>query len=248
MQTPGPTVRVHRFRFLATGTLALGVTLLAEPATIEAKPIGIDWAFRVGVAAPMGSLYTSVDGLGSVLNFQGNVPLATFTNSMVPIQGDLAFWIHPQILVGSYFQYGIGIRNEGNTVACQDTGFTCSAGAVRIGGQAQFHFTPEHWMDPWLGLGMGAEWLSETVAQGADSQMVMLGGFEFLQLQGGLDFRPVEGVRLGPYLGLSFAQSGGIQQITRDASGTTTREESFASNETRVHEWLMVGVKGACTL
>ena len=87
--------------------------------------------------------------------------------------------------------------------------------------------------DPWIGLGSGYS----KVSVGSDSGTASLSGWEFANLQLGLDFALGSAVKIGPWVSFSIGQyssasgSTGSGGVTIDLQNKTT------------HEWFMGGVR-----
>jgi hypothetical protein len=143
-------------------------------------------------------------------------------------------------MVGAYFQYGFGISGD----SCNE----CSVHNMRLGGQVHYHFMPWEAVDPWIGAGIGYEWLSVSASQSFTFAGVTqsieasstVHGFEFVNLQGGVDFLPSEGTTfgLGPFVALSIAKySNGSAEVNGEKTSGDVQNAS-------VHEWLTLGVRG----
>jgi hypothetical protein len=172
---------------------------------------------------------------------------------MIPLQLDLGYRVIPELAIGGYVMYGFGFLPDDTSERCDDTdnvaGVTasCSVHDVRLGIQAQYHFLPRKKLDPWLGLGVGYEWLTFGIdASGGGSDVdisATIHGFEFVNLQGGLDFKVARGLGLGPFLSFSIGQ---YSDTSSSCSGACT---GFNSNSEDVenkalHQWLLLGIRG----
>ncbi len=93
-------------------------------------------------------------------------------------------------------------------------------------------------MDPWFGLGVGYEILGITTSAGGQETSANGSGFEFANLQGGLDYKAGP-VMVGPFVSFSLGQ---YSSVTRQASGQG--EQSGSIDKKAIHEWLTLGVKG----
>jgi len=96
---------------------------------------------------------------------------------------------------------------------------------------------PSSSLHPWLGLGIGYE-----IAHGESKPFLIftLRGWEFVNLQAGLDFEVAKGVGVGPFLSFSLARyaNGKIEdQVTPPTSGEV--------NDKTMHEWLVFGLRGS---
>jgi outer membrane protein W len=166
----------------------------------------IKLGLRLGYGIPMGD--TSKDN-----------KLSDFVSSIIPIWIDAGYMVTPNIMVGLYFQYALA-----NFKDCDD----CSGNDMRFGVQGQYHISPAEKINPWLGLGIGYEILSESES---DSSVK---GMEFLNLQGGADFALADAIGVGPFVSFSLGQYSSAK---------------FAGNEVpdfekAMHQWLVIGAKG----
>ena len=167
---------------------------------------------RLGYAFAMGSS-------------QEGTKMSDGTSGQVPIWIDAGYMVTPNIMLGLYGQYGFVLLKD-----CND----CSAHDLRFGIQGQYHLAPAASMDPWLGLGVGYEILSTSQTAQGITVSGDVKGFEFLNLQGGADFKVADALTVGPFLSFSLGQYSSI------SSGGLSAD----IDKTALHEWLTVGVKG----
>jgi hypothetical protein len=96
-------------------------------------------------------------------------------------------------------------------------------------------------VDPWGGVGVGYAVLSSTytlsVADGGATVRATVNGFEFLNLQLGVDYKPTPSLGLGPFVLLSMGQFSNCSDGARPVNCSIT-------NQT-LHEWFTIGVRGA---
>lgn len=169
--------------------------------------------------------------------------LSDAVSGHIPIWLDLGYMVTPNIMVGLYGAYGFGILGSDLSDACDLTNVDCSVSMFRFGLQGQYHFSPAEKLDPWVGLGIGYEWLMATAPAGLEAtQDVTVRGFEFVNLQGGADFKLAPNFGLGPFLSFSLGQ---YSNRKSEANGVS---QSSDIEETAMHEWLTIGVRGAFTL
>jgi outer membrane protein W len=159
--------------------------------------------------------------MGSVAD---GVKMSDGVSGQIPIWIDAGYMVTPNILVGLYGQYGFV-----QTKNCP-AGASCSAHDFRIGVQGQYHLMPTESADPWLGLGVGYESLGTSFSGGGASIDTSTTGLEFLNLQGGADFKLADAFALGPFLSFSLGEY----------SSTT----GGSIDKKAMHEWLTLGVKG----
>jgi hypothetical protein len=118
---------------------------------------------------------------------------------------------------------------------------------VRLGVQVQYHFLPKKELDPWLGAGLGYEWLTRATEQSFDGvgteTSITVKGFELINLQGGLDFKVAPGLALGPFL---FFSIGRYTSLSGSCSGNTCDDFTPRGDDPgddATHYWLLLGVR-----
>jgi hypothetical protein len=189
----------------------------AQPgmSSIVERP-GFDLGLRLGYAMPFGDAA------------QG-ATLSDGISGAIPFVLEAGYRFTPNVTAGALFQYApIQAKN------CP-TGDTCSGSVVRLGIQGLYNFRMPTVLDPWVGVGLGYEWLNLSETGQADAS---LSGFEFLNLQGGGDYRLAPQFALGPFISFSIARYGSA------SSGGT----SIDIQQTAVHEWLQIGVRGTFSI
>jgi hypothetical protein len=153
--------------------------------------------------------------------------MSDYVKSQIPIQVDAMYNFTPAFSAGGYLSYGFGQVGGDTQDLCDAFEADCSATSLRIGVQGAYAFngaTPT--FTPWLGAGIGYEILSFDGGAGS----VDTSGFEFLNLQGGGDYKVNDQFAIGPYVQLSFAQYSSV--------------ESADIANTGMHEWLTFGLRG----
>lgn len=198
-----------------------------------AQNTGFEAGLRVGYGIPLGSLSENndlSDGIG------GQIPLIL----------DVGYRVIPNLFIGLYGQYGFAWVGGDIADLCDATNADCSAHDIRLGIQAHYHFQPRQGLDPWIGLGFGYEWFGVSAEGGNTEFSTGAHGFEFINLQAGLDLRASQNFYVGPFLTLSIGQ---FSKATVDCeSGLCGTGQFGASGDienTAVHEWLMLGLRGA---
>lgn len=195
----------------------------ADSAPTEAygRQTGVEIALRVGYGLPTsGSLDLGVSrGDGMI-------------KGVMPVQLDVGYSIVPGMMTGAYLQVAPGLV---------DCSFSACGGAydVRVGVQAHVHFYPARKADPWVGAGLGYEWLHSSYSwqeslsnsgpgpSGSSAQT--LNGFEF-NFQAGLDFRMQSGAALGPVVTYALGKFSSCASACVGSSPPT-------------HTWLMLGLR-----
>ncbi len=199
-------------KLLMIGAIAIGVVL---PTASRAQ---FTLGARLGYAPAMG-------------DFQKNDPLKDSVKSQIPIQVDGLYRFTPQFAAGLYFSYGIGQLSSDMNDACDAFNVDCSVSTMRFGVQGTYSLTNvSPTFVPWLGAGIGFEWLSLTTSAGGFSASSDTTGFEFLNLQAGGDYKVSESFAIGPYVLFSMGQYSSVEGTSIPEKGT--------------HEWLHFGIRG----
>lgn len=185
---------------------------------------------RLGYGLPMGALLK--DDNGQRVNMSEGI------SGQLPIWLDIGYMVTPNVLVGGYLKYGYGLVKD-----CP-AGSSCSINNWNVGAQAQFHLAPTDDINPWLGLGIGYEVLSISESRSGQENSSSLTGYEYLVLQGGLDFKAARGIGIGPFMSFSLAQ---YTDMGTEVSGRSISIE-IPSEQTAMHEWLLLGIRGAFKL
>lgn len=220
--------------------------------TDAAHRTGFTAGLRIGVGIPLGNAGESVASpIPGAPSAGAERDLSDLTPVRVPVWVDVGYSVTGALTLGAYGQVGFG----GSGDAClQD----CDWSDIRIGAQAELRLLPGAPVDPWLGVGLGYEWLSyrqllagqipDAAGVPQDFQVRVterFGGPELL-LQGGIDFQVEDALRIGPYASATLAQyltdSYSCQPDIEGAcpSGTSIDGASF-------HSWIGFGVRGAYT-
>ena len=216
---------------LAMGILRGGVTAFAagpEEPRQEALDRG---AFEVGVRVGFGLPAGKVGGLG----YGPDPDLSHVTPGIVPLIIDVGYRVDRSFYLGLSLQYAFGFVNTEQNAFCENSGVSCSVGDLRIGLNFHYHLALGLPVDPWVGFGVGYEWLlASTTGPGyTDSQTAS--GFELANFQLGVDIAGQPKFALGPFVSVSFGDYGGISQ-SDGPSGTFGRIE--------IHSWILLGVRG----
>jgi hypothetical protein len=198
-------------------TASVFLLAIASSSRAFAADSGFELGARIGVGLPMGDSTKGAalsDGVGLQL----------------PIVVDLGYRFSPAFSAGVYGGYGFVTLASDTSDLCDAAGVDCSASNARIGVQAQYHFSPEASMDPWIGAGFGLEWLTLSL----DEQENSFSGFEFLHLQGGLTWTIGDALELGPFLDLALGQY----------STASSDDQDVDIEETALHQWVFLGLQG----
>jgi len=226
-----------RFAIIAAGALvASAVVLSGNTARADATPTGIEVGLRAGYAIPLG------DAVGAPSGGQ-STSLSNAFSGMIPIQVDAGYRFTPNMMVGAFFQYGIGMIATGNGslgAACNQSGVSCSGSDLMFGAQFHYHLMPDQTIDPWAGIGVGYEIANLSASAGGQSTGTSFSGFQFVNLQIGGDYKVMPNLGVGPFVMFSLGEYSGCSYSGGAASGT-----SCSIQNTAMHEWLTFGIRGA---
>lgn len=160
----------------------------------------------------------------------------------VPLQLDLGYRVTKEITVGGYFGYGFGVLGSAFKDQNCTGGVDCSSSVMRVGVQGSYTFAPVGQLAPWLGVGAGYEWGTLKAEAGGVSVKETFRGIEFLNLQGGADYRLAPKVAVGPFVQLS------VGQYSRASITGPGIDQSGSIQDKGVHEWLQFGLRGTFDL
>jgi hypothetical protein len=219
--------------------LCSGLAVLGS--TSSARAGGFELGARVGYGIPLGETddgYDLSDGIAG----------------MIPLQLDVGYRVTSALSLGGYLMYGFGFAGDDISRSCDEVddfpgvSASCYTHDVRLGIQALYHFSPKKNLDPWLGVGLGYEWLTlgfELSGGGEEVDMSVTGkGFEFINLQGGLDFTLTPGFALGPFLSFSVGQ---YSSSSSSCSGSLCEGSDSGDgdiDDKALHHWLLLGIRG----
>lgn len=164
-------------------------------------------------------------------------PMTEVWSGAIPIGVAARFRFTSNLSAGIYFQYGPAFVASHS---CGE-GASCSGYDMRTGIAVAWGFLPDGGMNPWVSLGTGWEWSEVSATLGGSSESSSVNGWEYFNVQVGLDFPLGTAFALGPYLGYS----GGTYTNTPSASSFGS---SIPSESRAFHGWLQFGVKGTLNL
>ena len=236
-----------------TITLLAAALLVPSPARAqEASATGsqaprVHLALRTGFGVPLGK-YADVRNAGFV-DSDVNA-LSDDIHGAIPLWLDAGYRLSPHLMLGGYFVFGVVLPKVAPAAAplsggCPE-GVDCSATGVRFGVQAQYAFSPGQFLDPWVGLGLGYEWISTRLEGVLFSNPIEASsshsGPELLHVQGGVDLRLSPSFAVGPFASLSGMQ---YTTCTTELSG---EEVDCEIEDGAWHGWLVFGVRGTLGL
>lgn len=234
---------------LLASALASGVVCAGPVADSEGVPLAgrLHLGLRTGFGVPLGK-YAEVRT--AAFRDADVSSLGDDTHGVIPLWLDIGYRLHPRLMLGAYFMYGIVLPKTASSSdplggGCPE-GFDCAASGVRFGLQGQYAFAPGGAINPWVGLAVGYEWIqSELSGEVFGAQLdatTTHSGPDLLQLQAGVDFRIDGSFALGPFAAAS------AMQYTSCSLTLSGDEQSCELNEGGWHGWLVVGARGAFEL
>jgi hypothetical protein len=208
-----------------------GAGAAATPSVPGAPWMAFEFGARFAFGVPLGGLTG---------NANDNLDHAV-SNMFVPLWLDAGVRFFSNWYVGTYFAYAAtppadqAFASPQFATPCKLNNVTCSAHDIRFGVDASYHVFPDGRFDPWFGLGFGYEWLSANLSTNGANVDVGASGWEFVNLQGGLDFRLLNGaLGVGPFTSLAFTQ---YSSFSSNGNNVNVTNQTF-------HEWFMIGARG----
>ena len=220
-----------RYAILAGVVAAAGVFFAAGTARADSTASGLEVGLRSGYAIPLGAAVGGGTG--------GSGDLSKVYNGVIPIWVDAGYRLNPNMMIGAFFQYGIGLVNTSNAPECKTPGVSCSGNDLKFGAQFHYHLMPEQTIDPWGGIGIGYEIANLSESSGGASAGESFSGFQFVDLQLGADYKAMPNLGIGPFVDFSLGQFSNCS-VSGGGAGTTCKIQ-----QTAMHEWFTIGIRGA---
>lgn len=203
---------------------------------------GFSTGLRLGFGVPLGK--AGQDPFGAERD------LGDLTPWRAPVWLDVGYALSGALTLGGYAQVGVGGVGD----ACVGD---CDWSDIRVGAEAELRFAPGAAVNPWLGVGLGWEWLSfrQLVSGEVPDDMggtepatgrvaETFGGPELL-LQGGIDFQVEDALRIGPYASATMGQY--LTDSFNCTPETDLCPEGSSIDGSAFHSWIGVGLRGAYT-
>jgi hypothetical protein len=178
--------------------------------TTEEAATGFSFGLRAAYAMPGGAL-----GAGT--------QVSDVTFGAVPAWVEAGYRFNRNLSAGLFLQY-----NRGFSANCPAQA-SCSTSDLRFGVEGTYSFMPSSTFSPWAGLGAGYEMLSWSRA-GAEASAK---GFEYANLQAGMDWNVASNYAVGPFATMTFGKFS-----SQSSGGVST---SFT--DSGMHSWLQFGLK-----
>ena len=224
----------------------VGAALLVSTSRSGAET-KLEIGVRAGYALPFGKV--SRDG-------SRDLESRDFATGMVPLWFDFGMRAGPRVFLGTYLQYGVGVLSDEMISFCdavdrsrvpEGGGASCNVHDLRLGAQVHYHFGGlGASLDPWVGAGFGYEWASAGVfvhEPGTHADIAAtLQGFEFFNLQAGLDVSATDIMAVGPFVALTF---GSYERVSRSCYGELCTDDDTSESlaEMALHYWLFFGLR-----
>jgi hypothetical protein len=193
---------------------------------------------KLGYGIPMGTVWAA-----SPWNPSWSMSRA-WTGS-IPIEVGARYRVTPAISLGAYFGWGPAFVTS--------TGFDSIAGSsgsdMRLGIQLAYTLSADRAMSPWFSIGTGWEWTNYSGTKGGQSASITVNGWEYLNVQTGLDFNVAKAFAVGPYIGFLAGTYSSI--VASGASNTGPGGNWGGSIDPAArsfHGWFQFGVKGTLNL
>ena len=183
---------------------------------------GFQLGIRTGATFPMGQVVRDQD-LGDVYGWQ------------VPLFLDIGGKPNKHLFIGGYVGFGLGGSSDAPG-GCGTTASTCASLSARIGAQIQYHIAPDERVNPWIGYGIGYQYLSLSVTRAGRDTSQSVDGWEYGRFMAGLDIRVTRGFGIGPYVDFTIGEY--LNQHVRSDFGLTS---SGDINRSAAHFWLTIG-------
>ncbi len=235
---------------------ALALALALAPGAASAEP-KLEIGFRSGFAIPVGKLYERNEAPEKV---------SDLAMGQVPIWFDIGARLDKFLFVGAYVDYGVVVYSGRLKRECKDLEQTfarpdvsvtgdCSFHDLRLGAEVQYHLGKSGLLlDPWVGGGVGYEWLSLGMFYATSSDYEQDGdltetfhGFEFLNLQSGLDFRMSDTTAFGPFVTFTVSTYRIVRTSCDGYCWYWDHGFRYIDDEA-FHHWLFFGVRGSFLL
>jgi len=214
-------------RMVRAVAAALGLTL-APSATAQ---VALD--LKLGYGLPTGNVQ-----IASPVN--PTQALSSMWSGEIPLEVAARYRFTPSISLGVYFQYDPAFVASASCAA----GASCSGHDMRTGIELVYTFAPDRAMSPWFSLGTGWEWSHYSTRAGASTSDLNWSGWEYLNVQTGLDVNVATAFAVGPYVGFI----GGTYSNLKAKFDGVPFNRAVDPASRSFHGWLQLGVKGTLTL
>lgn len=161
--------------------------------------------------------------------------MADVAASHLPIQLDALWRFGERFSAGAYFSWGVALLEGEVADRCDTLGADCSVSVFRLGLEGTYAFTQaSQRFTPWVGAGIGYEWVRSSVSSAGFSGSQRLGGWEVANVQAGADWPVSRRLAIGPFAMVSIGRYSSVD-------GNEITEKGW-------HQWLTLGVRGTLDL
>ncbi len=152
----------------------------------------------------------------------------------------LPLWLEIGYRFSGYVRAGLYFELAPMTLATPcPSGAACSAFDVRSGVALQVHPSPRSWLDPWIGVGFGVEYLQATTPPAGSLAAWELSWYGLeVPVEVGLDLAISDVFTLGPYASVSVSQF--TSASAKPPGGSTVTD---AIDKRGTHGWGQAGLK-----
>jgi hypothetical protein len=181
---------------------------------------------RLGYGLPSGKLATGF-------------PMKDITTGAVLFQGDFTFPMTAGLQAGMYLNFGVGLKGDEYSDRCEASDTDCSVFAWGLGAMGEYRFLPSQPVDPWVGLTLGIDGLSQSYARGSYDETLTAYGFN-VGANAGVDFK-LGSVVLGPYAGVAI---GRYWSLDYNVNGVDQFANDGVIDDPAGHYWMSLGARG----
>jgi len=212
--------------------IGLVVAAVAGIAFAGAARAQVTLDLKVGYAIPTG-------------NGGAAAPMSDTWGGAIPLGIDALYRFTPNLSAGVFFQWNPAFAASGFCAREFGATATCSGSDMRVGILVAYAFLPQGSFNPWVSLGTGWEWTNMSAKLPGGTAGATFSGWEYLNLQAGVDFPLARIFAIGPYIGYS---GGTFTSMTGTGNNSGMGTVTIESANRAFHGWLQFGVKGTLNL
>jgi len=200
--------------------------VLAYASTASAQ---FSFDLKAAYALPLGNVWGTSP-------WNPSLAMTSAWSGAIPFEVGARYHVTPNTSLGLYFQWGPAFT----TASAFDNIAGTSGSDMRVGLELMYEFSPQEALNPWFLIGTGWEWTTYS----GKSSSITVNGWEYLNVQAGLDFKLANAFGIGPYVGFLAGTYSNIS-----ATGTSLGwGGSIPSDGRSFHGWLQFGVKATMNL
>jgi hypothetical protein len=194
----------------------------------EEQRTAFEAGLRVGVAFPFG-------------DSSAGKALSDLVGPSFPFTFELGVRLFGRYELAVVGQYALGSVNTTTSAGCYTGSNACSASSGQLGLEFVYHPLGLEAIDPFVGVGAGYEWLPIRATVQGRNYDLSLGGWNWVQVQAGVEFALGRLIRVGPFTALSVGQYDTVSYTVPTASGPLSGSGPVANPA--VHLWLSIGLR-----